>query len=162
MRGIVAVRIATLVLVLGVVSAAAEPRLSSASNATATAKRKAAREGWPDTPVGARARGWVEAFSTGEDAMRAYLKANMSERKLAKRTMAQRTENYRKLRERYGKLMLASVTSETQDELKVTLMASDASTHGFVFAVEREAPHLLASVSIVQKGFSHGGGGFHH
>lgn len=163
MRGVV-VRIMITLVLLSSTSWAASASASVAADAAA--KRNASREGWPDTPAGVVARQWVEAFSTGEDAMRAFLKQYVSEQSLAKRSVSQRVESYRKLRERYGKLMLASVRGESKGELKVQLMASDASTHTFVFKVETESPHKLVSVGITQKGFAghggHGGGGFHH
>jgi len=135
---------------------------SAAAAGRADAKHKASRDGWPETPAGAMARQWVVAFSTSEDAMRGFLKQNVSEQSLAKRGIAQRVESYRKMRERYGRLMLASVLKEEKDELTANLMASDGSTHKFVFTVEANPPHKLRSVGIVQKGFGHGGSWFHH
>ena len=129
---------------------------------SSAAKQKVSREGWPQTPTGTVARQWVEAFSTGEDAMREFLKQNISKQGLQKRSVSQRIEKYQTMRERYGKLMLASVTKEAKGELTVSLMAEDASTHTFVFKVDPSPPHKLESVGIMQKGFSHGGGGFHH
>jgi len=167
MRGIIVVPFVIALLVLGSTIGSLAVRASSAptpSSATtdAAAKRKLLREGWPDTPAGIVAGQWVLAFSTGEDAMREFLKQNVGEKSLAERSVSTRVENYRKLRERYGKLMLASVAGEKKGELTVKLMAEDASTHTFVFTVETQAPHKLISVGIMQLGFSHGGGGFHH
>ena len=162
MRTNVLVRVAIALVMWSTASWSACALLSPTFAAGEGAKRTASREGWPDTPSGTVARQWVEAFSTGEDAMREFLKQNISRSGLEKRGVSHRVENYRKMRERYGKLMLASVVREAKSELTVSLMASDGSTHKFVFAVATEPPHKLVSVSIVQKGFGHGGGGFHH
>lgn len=158
MRGIVIARIVFACLLLSTASWAA----GAPPAGTVAAKRKPARDGWPETPTGTVARQWVEAFSTGEDAMRAFLKQNVSKENLEKRNIPQRIEKYQTMREEYGKLMLTSVTKEAKGELTVSLMAEDASSHTFVFKVDPAPPYKLQSVSIVQKGFSHGGGMFHH
>jgi 5-methyltetrahydrofolate--homocysteine methyltransferase len=59
-------------------------------------------EGWPDTRAGVMARGWVQAFSSGEPAMKAFLASSMAERSLAAKPLPQRVERYRDLREKYG------------------------------------------------------------
>src|SRR5262245_24090410 len=54
---------------------------------------------WPATPAGEIARGWTEAFSAGETAMREFLSKHLSPESLAKRGMSQRMETYRGNRE---------------------------------------------------------------
>ena len=114
-----------------------------------------AEDGWPDTPAGALARGWVEAFSAGEEAMRRFLEGCVTEASLQARPMAERLASYRELRNRYGSLMLASVAESTPEKLTAVLLAGDASAHRFVFTVEENDPHRLATVGIIRHG--HGG-----
>jgi hypothetical protein len=136
---------------------------ASALHGTAAAARKETKaDGWPDTPAGARARGWVEAFNTDEKAMGAWVAENVTTDELAKRNVPQRVEKYKKLREQYGVLVLGSIEKSTQLECKASLMASDATIHKFVFTVEKNPPHKLVSVGIEQLHFMHGGHGFGH
>ena len=121
------------------------------------AARETDRDGWPATRVGELARGWVEAFSTGEEAMKTYLAANMAPKDLAKRNVPQRIERYRDLRKKYGKLELASVVKSADHELTVKLMASDGSRQEFTFTAQSEPPFKLASVAIKQSHFDHFG-----
>jgi hypothetical protein len=103
---------------------------------------------WPATRAGELARGWVTAFSTGEDAMRAFLDTSMAPASLATRNTPARVEKYRALRDQYGKLQLDKVLESTPGEVTVRLIDSEAKSHEFGFAVQTEAPYKLLSVSI--------------
>jgi len=143
--------------------AAAKPAAAAAKPSSAakdSARQAALREGWPDTRAGERASGWVEAFSTGEAAMKAYLAEAMAPKSLEGRSLHQRVESYRSLREKYGKLALGSVEKSTPEELTVKLMDASGELHTFVFTVQPEAPYQLVSVGI--KEWSHGHGLFGH
>lgn len=118
-------------------------------------------DGWPDTRAGAAARRWVEAFSKGEPAMRACLTEILAPESLAERSIEERIETYRGLRERFGSLALASIDRSAPGELQATLLASDLSRHRFVFTVQTEPPYKLISVGRLER---RGGGhsGFRH
>jgi hypothetical protein len=76
--------------------------------------------------------------------------------------MDERLRTYRKNRERFGRLVLGSVVESKPAELRVKLIASDASSHVFVFKVEDRPPRKLLSVGMletVRHGFGHGHGG---
>ena len=103
---------------------------------------------WPDTNAGRIARGWVEAFSAGEAAMRKYLAASLSADALAKKSMEERMENYRTNREKYGKLSFVSLVSSKPAELTAKLMDEDGKSREFVFKVEEKTPFKLVSVTI--------------
>lgn len=136
--------------------AAADPKPAP----TGAAASSEDEEGWPRTRAGELARGWVDAFSTGEAAMRAFLSRELAPKSLAGKNVHQRIERYRDLRERYGKLVFASVVKSTTSELTVKLLDSDMTPHDFVFTVQTAAPYKLVSVGIREMG--HGFGGFHH
>lgn len=154
-----------IMLVVGMAALVA-PAVAGAGDARAAAPEPAAKEsrdGWPNTWAGQRGRGWVEAFSAGEDAMRAFLAKHLAPESLAERKLPKRIENYRKMRERFGALVLGSVEKSTPEKLTVSLLAEDASVHQFVFTVEKAAPHRLLSVGMLERHGGHGGhGGFHH
>src|SRR5262247_3766763 len=103
-----------------------------AGSFTAFAAPKSTRDGWPETKAGVRARGWVEAFSAGEDSMRAFLKQNVADQSLVDRNVPKRIESYRKMRERFGILVLGSVEESEPYKLTVSLLAEDASVQKFV------------------------------
>ena len=92
--------------------------------------------------------------------MRAFLSRELAPRSLAGKNVHQRIERYRDLRERYGKLVFASVVKSTPGELTVKLLDSDMAPHDFVFTVQTAVPYKLVSVGIRERG--HGFGGFHH
>jgi hypothetical protein len=110
------------------------------------------RDGWPDTPAGIVAGGWVDAFSTGEAAMAKFLEEHLSEASRVQHPMGERMASYRDLRHRFGDLMLASVVQSTPHELTVVLLTEDASRHRFVFTVREDDPHKLVQVGILQHG----------
>jgi hypothetical protein len=141
-------------------AAPAKPAATPGASATSARTPTADRGGWPDTPAGELARGWVVAFSAGEAAMKEYLAANLAAKSLETRTVPQRIERYRDLREKYGKLELASVVKSEREKLTVKLMASDATRHEFTFTAQGKAPYKLKSVAIRE--FGHGHGGFGH
>lgn len=155
----------TVLLIMSLGSLGAVPTSPPGSAVAAavrdSTKRPSSRDGWPQTRAGELARLWVEAFSTSEAAMRTFNEKYLTPQSLAKRSVVKRTEGYRKLREQYGPLMLASVVKSTPGEVTVSLMDADGSAHEFIFAVQAEPPHKLVSVSIREQRH-HGFGGFHH
>ena len=119
---------------------------------------------WPDTRVGALARGWVTAFDTGEDAMRAFLAEHMAAKNLAERGVPSRVERYKTLRDQYGRLQLDRVVKSSATELTVKLLDGDAKPREFTFRSEVQEPWKLVSVSIQETAPGLHGlfGGFHH
>jgi len=115
----------------------------------------AAAHDWPDSPAGAAARRWVEAFSEGEDAMRVCLTEILAPESIAQRGIDERLETYRGLRDRFGSLVLVSIDKSEPNELAATLIASDLARHKFIFTVQSEPPHMLISVGRIERG--HGG-----
>lgn len=146
-------------LLLGAAVATAETRpapSATAPAAHAADRHDADREGWPDTRVGELARGWVSAFSVGPDSMKAFITHHLAASSLASKGVAQRVERYLDLREKYGTLTLVSVVKAEGPKLTAKLMASDATSHEFVFTAQDEAPYHLVSVGIMEPGhFGH-------
>jgi len=119
---------------------------------------------WPDTRVGALAKGWVTAFNTGEDSMRVFLKQHMAAKNLAEKGVPARVERYRTLREKYGRLQLERVIASSAAELTVKLLDTDAKVREFTFKSDTAEPLKLASVSLKEAAPGIHGmlGGFHH
>jgi len=135
------------------------PSPAPARSDAATMPAQALEEGWPDTPAGRVASGWVRAFSGGVKPMREFLEHQVTKKSLSERPMAQRIENYLAMRERLGDLTLHSVVESAPHRLTVVLLADDAQPHRFVFAVEDVPPHRLVQVGMMQTGHGHGHGG---
>jgi len=140
---------------------AADTRPAATADSRNASKRTTSRDGWPDTRAGELARAWVEAFSSGEAAMREFNLKSLSQESQAQKGADQRIATYRKNRERFGKLVFASVVKSTPGELTVELMDADAAPHEFTFAVQTTPPYKLVSVSRRERRHS-GHFGFHH
>lgn len=111
----------------------------------------ASNASWPLTPAGTIAKGWVEAFSSGEETMREFRRQNTAAEVLAQRTEAERDAAYRGLKARFGNLTLHSIVSSTTDEIEVVLATSDGSAQDFTFTVEKEPPFKLLTVKMLEK-----------
>lgn len=129
----------------------------------ATAAIAAKPDGWPDTSAGRIGKGWVEAFSAGEPAMRKFLAENLAPESLKKKTLDERMETYRTNREKFGRLAFASVVTSKPSELSVKLLDEDGKQHEFTFVVQNTSPYSLVSITMKQnvRG-SHFGGAFRH
>jgi len=103
---------------------------------------------WPKTKVGALARGWVEAFSAGEEPMRAFLSKNMAAESLKERSLEERMASYRSLRQHFGTLKLGAITSQADGELQTELVPSDGSKVTFTFTAQTKAPFALLAVKM--------------
>ena len=144
-------------LLIPCLAVGATPGASASKPATTTA----ARDGWPDTPAGAAGRGWVQAYASGDSAMRAFYQSAFDPDSLAKRSADQRLTRYHTMRDEYGKLVLGAVVKSTPSVLNVTLIDAEAASHEFVFTTSSKPPYKLLSVGMMQK-MQHGFGGFHH
>ena len=136
----------------------------SASAVIAGAPAAGASAAWPDTRVGALARGWVTAFNTGEEAMRGFLKDHMASKSLSEKGVPTRVERYRTLREKYGRLQLDRVVASSPVEVTVKLLDADAKAREFTFRSEDKEPWKLVSVNLKETvpGIHGMFGGFHH
>jgi hypothetical protein len=137
------------------------PKAPVVAGIDAKMRARALKDGWPDTPAGMVAFAWVDAFSTGDDAMRAFHESHLRKESLEKRPMSERLATYRSARQRLGTLELASIEDSKPDELTASLLAEDATQHRFVFKVEPRSPHYLISVSTFETVHGHGGHGGH-
>ncbi len=131
--------------------------LAQEAASTQSVKARAMKDGWPDTPAALTGYGWVDAFNTGEEAMHKFLADNLTQESLAERSMTTRMASYKSLFKKYGILTFIDSVESKRSELTATIIAEDTSRHRFIFRVERDRPHKLKMVGIVQSG--HGSGG---
>ncbi len=82
---------------------------------------------FPETTAGKLAKGYIEAFNTGDaKAIRSFELANRSQGSLKRRPMAGRLEQYRGFFEDWGKLEVQDVTPEGKGDIIVEVVASKA------------------------------------
>ncbi len=80
---------------------------------------------FPETTAGKLAKGYIEAFNTGDvKAIRSFELANRSKDSLKRRPMAERLEQYRGFFEDWGKLEVQDVTLEGKGDIVVEAVAS--------------------------------------
>jgi hypothetical protein len=123
------------------------PRAAMASIVPLAATGATAEEAWPSTRAGELARGWVEAFDTGEPAMQKFIAEGFAPSKHAKESIDERLASYRKLREQLGSLSFARVLHEEEGVLEVGLVDADGTEQEFTFEIERDPPQKLATIT---------------
>lgn len=106
---------------------------------------------WPRTSAGELARGWVEAFSSGEEAMREFLGRSLAADSLAERSIDERLASYRTLHQRLGTLALDSILRSTENELEAAMIAADGESRELTFRVGSDAPVRLLSVTLKER-----------
>lgn len=105
---------------------------------------------WPETETAKVAQGWVEAFSTGDDAMRSYILNTTTQQALRDHPVEVRIENYHKLHERFKTLKLVSVENSKEGQLEVMLASADGGEHHFTFHTQAEAPYKLLDIKMTE------------
>jgi hypothetical protein len=107
----------------------------------------------PDTDSGRRAQGYFDAFNAGrEDAMRAFISANVAPTALAERPLEVRLQGYRRLRDAHGTLTPVQVVEQSEEQVHV--VARDRFQHDLdlTFEFDAAAPHLLLGVRVMESG----------
>jgi hypothetical protein len=117
---------------------------------------------WPESREGALARGWVEAFSAGEEAMRRFWNENLAASSLAAKSMDERVASFRSLKERLGTLRLVEIVDATiAHELTVKLADAHGNEHEFTFHLEAAEPYKMTGL-VARLTERHGFGFFSH
>jgi CubicO group peptidase (beta-lactamase class C family) len=108
---------------------------------------------FPDTQAGRRAQAYFYAFNTGrEDAMRAFLEANVSAPSLAERSLDVRLGGYRQMRSEHGTLTPVRLLDQSEDRIHV--LASDHFDHTLDLTLEFDPtePHTLLGIRVLDTG----------
>ena len=107
----------------------------------------------PDTPLGRRAHAYFEAFNSGrEEAMRAFIVANVSARSLAERSLEARLEAYRQMREEHGTLTPTRLLDQGADQIQVEVRTQIDHTLDLTLLFDPEEPHTLLGVRLLDAG----------
>ncbi len=105
----------------------------------------------PDLPNRERIQSYVAAFNAGDDAMSAFLKGNVSEAALQRRSLADRLQIYKQMHARMKSLEIKGVPdvriSGNEMAIKVR-MKTDAGPVDITFNFEPATPHKLIALQV--------------
>ena len=108
---------------------------------------------FPATETGRRAAAYLTAFNTGrEDAVRAFIEANVSKASLAQRPTDERLAIYREMREEHGQLTPLRVVDSGNDHLQILARTAHGGTLDLTFLCEPAAPHMLMGMRVEDSG----------
>lgn len=103
---------------------------------------------FPANEAGRHAAAWFEAFNKGEAAMRKYIRTHVAPSALARRTLEDRMEVYRDMKEERGKVTALRVESFTESSVKAIARGERGSRFAITFRCEEEAPHGLIGLQV--------------
>jgi CubicO group peptidase (beta-lactamase class C family) len=148
----------SLALFLGAAPATAPkraPAVKRAPDATTAPDEKPAPEApavtgveFPANEAGRHAGAWFEAFNEGEAAMRKYIRAHVAPAALQRRTIEDRMEIYRDMKEERGKVTVLQVESFTESGVKAIARGERGGRFSITFRCEEEAPHGLLGLQV--------------
>ena len=105
----------------------------------------------PDTPAGQHATAFFAAFNTGDDErIRDFEKQHRAEAALRERSIEDRVQQARQLREQWGTLTPLRVVHSAEHETALLVHTSqDDANFEFRFLLESEPPHGLIGIQIM-------------
>lgn len=103
---------------------------------------------FPPNEAGGHAKAWFQAFNEGEPAMRKYLQAHVAPAGLARRSLEDRIEIYRDLKDERGTVTPLKVESFTASDVKAIARGARGGRFAITFHCEEEAPHGLLGIQI--------------
>jgi len=107
----------------------------------------------PDTAPGRRARAYFEAFNSGrEEAMGAFLEANVAPRSLAERPVAERLSTYRRMRDEHRSLTPLRLLDSGDDHIHLLVRTRLDRTLDLTFLFEPKEPHGLLGLRVLDTG----------
>ena len=113
----------------------------------------------PPTCAGAHAKAWLEAFASGDDAMRAFYTTHTSDASLAARPMDARLERYRTMKADMSVLTPVEVISSSEDQLVIHAKEAGGDDVTLSFGCESPPSRAFAGVRIERGGPADGDGG---
>jgi len=103
----------------------------------------------PDTPAALRARAYIAAFSSGDEAVfRTFETEHRAESELKRRSIEDRVATYRELRKQYGRLVAQRVLDTSDHNLVLAVESQHSGLLYMDFEVEESTPHKLMGVRI--------------
>lgn len=116
--------------------------LNNAAQQTATSR-------FPATEAGQRAEAYVKAFNTGdEQAMRAFVSANVSDGALKRRSLDERVQIYKEMLANMKSLELNRVSASTPSEITCLFRTGNGQWVEIGFQFEPESPHKLLGLRV--------------
>ncbi|HJZ13201.1 MAG TPA: hypothetical protein VJ521_13685, partial [Acidobacteriota bacterium] len=103
----------------------------------------AAGSPFADSPAGKRAQAYFDAFNSGEEAMSKFFTENISEESLQKRTVSQRLEVYRQMRNDVGSLTVRKIVEPGPNSLEVSAQGDSNRWLTIRFDFQPVEPHKI-------------------
>ena len=105
---------------------------------------------FPRTDAGSRAEKWLRAYGSGEGAMRAFLAENLSRTGAERRSIEDRLDVYRNMREEHGKLTLERLLDSAETSVTFLARAEHGPPLEVTVLCEGDPPHAFAGVRVTQ------------
>jgi D-alanyl-D-alanine carboxypeptidase len=145
-------RLAALSLILAASLAASPAKTPPPAGKTAPPAKAAAPEAkgleFPKNEAGGHAASWFEAYNAGEPAMKKYIQAHVAPAALEKRSLEDRMEIYRDMREERGKISALEVQEFTESSVKVIVRGERGGRFAITFLCDEDAPHKLMAIRV--------------
>jgi CubicO group peptidase (beta-lactamase class C family) len=145
-------RLAALSLILAAsLAATTPPKAAPPAKAAAPETKAPASPSSPDFPkseAGGHAASWFQAFNAGETSMKRYIQAHVAPAALEKRTVGDRMEIYRDMKEERGKITALEVREFTDSSVKVIARGERGGRFQLTFLCEGDAPHRLLGIRV--------------
>ncbi|HYJ34080.1 MAG TPA: serine hydrolase [Candidatus Binatia bacterium] len=103
---------------------------------------------FPNNEAGRHAAAWFEAFNQGDEAMRKFLQAHVAPAALARRTLQDRMDIYRDMKDERGRVMPLSIESFTESSVKAIARGERGGRFAITFRCEDDAPHGLLGLQV--------------
>lgn len=123
------------------------PAGKAAPPAKAAAPESKALE-FPKNEAGGHAASWFQAYNAGEPAMKKYIQAHVAPAALEKRSLEDRMEIYRDMREERGKISALEVQEFTESSVKVIVRGERGGRFAITFLCDEDAPHKLMAIRV--------------
>ncbi len=103
----------------------------------------------PDTPQGKRVSAYLQAFNAGDEkGFMAMQDAQVKSELLQKRTSAERSAMFKRMKGDFGTLTVARVVKASDTEIVLLVPNKEGIEATFTFRFDTAAPHQIAGIAV--------------
>lgn len=103
----------------------------------------------PDTPQGKRVSAYLQAFNAGDEkGFMAMQDAQVKSELLQKRTSAERSAMFKRMKGDFGTLKVARVVKASDTEIVLLVPNKEGIEATFTFSFDTAAPHQIAGIAV--------------
>lgn len=103
----------------------------------------------PDTPQGKRVATYIQAFNAGDE--KAFMTMQAAQIKpdlLAKRSPAERSEMFKRMRADFGTLKVTKVVTASASQIVLLIPNKEGVEATFTFTFDAAAPHYISGIAV--------------